>query len=359
MWFKNPQVVLISSAVVLFLGIISYASAISVGNDLDFGGIYRIIDASSTSILGGLSVGTTTPQSAGTIFALNGIKFSDNSTQTTAVSEGAATSTSAANVSSGVFGSTIGKGNYTFQGAASTGTVLFVDASNERIGIGTAVPAYKLDVNAGARLGSGNEVMRISSGGLVGIGTTTPSYKLEVIGTFRASATSTFGSQIISTVAGGIAPLAVTSNTKVTNLNADLLDGLDSSGFGDATAANQTTILGRIGTSGDAGSSSPTTLFAGIKGVIALIGAASDAASMSTTLFAGQQYIWDNRASFGAAADTTDDIAFRFVAANNACPVLAITCRVRATDYHTTAYPYWYDCTEAPGFAGMCFYSNQ
>jgi len=29
------------------------------------------------------------------------------------------------------------------------------------------------------------------------------------------------------------------------------------------------------------------------------VGGASDAASMSTTLFAGQQYIWDNRASFG------------------------------------------------------------
>jgi hypothetical protein len=52
------------------------------------------------------------------------------------------------------------------------------------------------------------------------------------------------------------------------------LQGGDSSAFGDATAANQTTILSRIGTN-------------------------SDAASMSDTLFAGQQYIWDNRASFG------------------------------------------------------------
>ncbi len=83
----------------------------------------------------------------------------------------------------------------------------------------------------------------------------------------------TFSSQIVSSVAGGTAPLSITSTTKVTNLNADLLDGSDSSAFGDATAANQTTILGRIGTN-------------------------ADAASLADTLFAGQQYIWDNRASF-------------------------------------------------------------
>jgi hypothetical protein len=89
--------------------------------------------------------------------------------------------------------------------------------------------------------------------------------------------------QLISTIAGGTAPLAVTSNTKVANLNADFLDGYDSSAFGDATLANQTTILNRIGQ-------------------------ASDAASMDTTLFAGQQYLWDNRASFGSQTASTSYI---------------------------------------------------
>jgi len=51
-------------------------------------------------------------------------------------------------------------------------------------------------------------------------------------------------------------------------LDADLLDGKDSSAFGDATLANQTTILTRIGTSGDTASLTPTTLFAGVKGII-------------------------------------------------------------------------------------------
>jgi hypothetical protein len=90
-------------------------------------------------------------------------------------------------------------------------------------------------------------------------------------GTQTLAGAKTFSSQIASTVATGTAPLSVSSTTKVANLNADLLDGFDSSAFGDATAANQTTILSRIGTN-------------------------SDAASMSTTLFAGQQYIADKMA---------------------------------------------------------------
>jgi hypothetical protein len=95
---------------------------------------------------------------------------------------------------------------------------------------------------------------------------------------------ATTGIQLASTLATGTSPFSVTSTTKVANLNADLLDGFDSSAFGDATAANQTTILSRIGT-------------------------AADAADMGTTLFAGQQYIWDNRASFGASGPRGPGIA--------------------------------------------------
>jgi uncharacterized protein (TIGR02145 family) len=78
----------------------------------------------------------------------------------------------------------------------------------------------------------------------------------------------TLTNQLISTLADGTTPMQITSTTKVANLNADLLDGFDSSAFGDATAANQTEILTRIGTN-------------------------ADVASMSSTLFAGQQYIAD------------------------------------------------------------------
>jgi hypothetical protein len=66
------------------------------------------------------------------------------------------------------------------------------------------------------------------------------------------SGTNTFTNPITSTITTGTAPIILASVTKVANLNADLLDGFDSSAFGDATAANQTIILTRIGTNADA-----------------------------------------------------------------------------------------------------------
>ncbi|MGD0920564.1 MAG: tail fiber domain-containing protein, partial [Terriglobia bacterium] len=56
--------------------------------------------------------------------------------------------------------------------------------------------------------------------------------KLSITGSGNlASAGTLAGTQLISTVAGGTAPLAVTSNTLVSNLNADLLDGFHAGGF--------------------------------------------------------------------------------------------------------------------------------
>lgn len=64
----------------------------------------------------------------------------------------------------------------------------------------------------------------------VGIGTITPAQKLDVAGNALVSGSVT-GNTLVSTVATGTAPLTVASTTKVTNLNADTLDGFDSSAF--------------------------------------------------------------------------------------------------------------------------------
>jgi len=69
-------------------------------------------------------------------------------------------------------------------------------------------------------------------GGKVGIGKAIPTQELDIsgnistTGTITSSSTIT-GTQLISNIASGTAPLTVSSTTIVTNLNADLLDGLD------------------------------------------------------------------------------------------------------------------------------------
>ena len=86
--------------------------------------------------------------------------------------------------------------------------------------------------------GSGVERLRITSGGDVGIGTLTPGTKLDVSGSIRSS------SQLISTVATGTAPLSVTSTTKVSNLNADLLDDQTGSYYLDYNNFTNTPTIG-------------------------------------------------------------------------------------------------------------------
>jgi hypothetical protein len=107
------------------------------------------------------------------------------------------------------------------------------------VGIGTATPGYKLDVNGSINASSAiciadNCVSSwpaaspwMTSGsniyyntGNVGIGTASPGAKLDVAG--GAIRTN---NQLISTVAVGTAPLQVTSTTMVSNLNAEMVGG--------------------------------------------------------------------------------------------------------------------------------------
>ena len=75
--------------------------------------------------------------------------------------------------------------------------------------------------------------------GFLAVGTsTTPTYPLEVGNQLRV------WGQLISKVASGTAPFVVDSPTKVTNLNADLLDGYDSSDL--LGGSSQPDIIGNL-----------------------------------------------------------------------------------------------------------------
>jgi hypothetical protein len=74
------------------------------------------------------------------------------------------------------------------------------------------------------------------------------------------------GTQLISTVATGTAPLTVASTTKVTNLNTDLLDGLDSTGFVLNQTGLQSSSNFHVSGTGTADTSLVTPLIQGTSG---------------------------------------------------------------------------------------------
>ena len=143
-----------------------------------------------------------------------------------------------------------------------------------------------------------------------------------------------------STVATGTAPFTVASTTKVTNLNADLLDGLDSTAFGDATAANQTTILNRIGTNVDAAGT--TTLFARLNNIdTGSLGTKADAASTVGTVFArfAQLFTYIGTPTDAASSSGSLFAQVRDIKANEGCPTCNLTLRQTITSSGTVTIP--------------------
>lgn len=135
----------------------------------------------------------------------------------------------------------IGTTNTTHPFQVGSGSTIVVIDSDGDLGVGTDNPQYKLDVLGdtnisgvvsatgfylnGSPLVNAQVLTWIANGSdlyvddaSVGIGISTPDEKLTVIGNVSAE-------QFISTATLGTPPLFVTSNTLVTNLNADLLRG--------------------------------------------------------------------------------------------------------------------------------------
>lgn len=119
-----------------------------------------------------------------------------------------------------------------------TGTNLFKPSSDST----TAFRVQKSDASAVFSIDTTNR--------RVGILTESPSYTLDVSGAAR------FAGQITSTVNTGTAPFSISSTTTVTNLNADMVDGLHASDFvaksivaakGDLIVATASGTVSRLG----------------------------------------------------------------------------------------------------------------
>lgn len=88
----------------------------------------------------------------------------------------------------------------------------------------SGVPSIEVDDDGTIRLAE------LDGNVLIGTNVDDGTNKLQVTGSISGSSTVT-GTQFISTIASGTAPLTVTSTTLVDNLNADLLDGNEASAF--------------------------------------------------------------------------------------------------------------------------------
>jgi hypothetical protein len=118
---------------------------------------------------------------------------------------------------------------------SADGKTIIVGAYQDEIGATTSTGiAYVFDETRDTYVYSGPT-------GNIGIGSTNPSSKLSVVGDVLVSGVTT-ASRFVSNIATGTAPLTVTSTTKVTNLNADLLDDNDSTYYTNASNLSSGTV---------------------------------------------------------------------------------------------------------------------
>ena len=117
-----------------------------------------------------------------------------------------------------------------------------------------SIPAANGNINLSAGGGTNELVITTSGVNVAGTLNATGNANVANLGTGRVIATGNISAtQFVSNIATGTAPLTVTSNTVVANLNADLLDGYDT-----ATAATANTVTIR-----DANGSITANVFTG------------------------------------------------------------------------------------------------
>jgi len=100
-------------------------------------------------------------------------------------------------------------------------------------------------VGSATSTGTASQPLQVTGGayvsGNLGIGSINPTSKLSVVGDVLVSGVTT-ASRFVSNIATGTAPLTVSSTTLVANLNADLLDGNDSTYYTNASNLSSGTI---------------------------------------------------------------------------------------------------------------------
>jgi hypothetical protein len=227
-----------TTGTVIVTGGVGISENLNIGGDLDVGGAFTI--SGTTDITGDLTIGGN--------LVVNGTTTTVNSTTVTVDDK---------NIELGSVATpsdtTANGGGITLKGATDK-TILWLDATdrwtfnqaveatsiqNTPIGSNTAsTGAFTtlaasgittlsglLNANSGIAVDTDKFTVADATGNTVIAGT------LNVTGTTTlaglSASTGSFSGQVTSTVATGSAPFVVASTTKVTNLNADLLDGLN------------------------------------------------------------------------------------------------------------------------------------